>query len=32
MRSVADRVRGAHHPRYRRHVDLLRVAGAACRA
>lgn len=22
---------GAHHPRYRRHVDLLRVSSAACR-
>ncbi|BBG03223.1 hypothetical protein C8E95_1571 [Pseudonocardia autotrophica] len=31
MRSVADRVRGAHHPRYRRHVDLRRVTSAACR-
>ncbi|OLM01929.1 hypothetical protein Ae406Ps2_1929c [Pseudonocardia sp. Ae406_Ps2] len=32
MRSIAEQVRGAHHPRYRRHVDLMRVAGATCRA
>jgi len=32
MRTVAEQVRAAHHPRYRRHVDLMRVAGATCRA
>ncbi|SFN72609.1 hypothetical protein SAMN05216207_102033 [Pseudonocardia ammonioxydans] len=32
MRSTGEQVRAAHHPRYRRHVDLLRVAGAACPA
>ncbi|WP_335726545.1 putative leader peptide [Pseudonocardia sp. HH130630-07] len=30
MRATAERAGAAHHPRYRRHVDLLRVASAAC--
>ncbi|WP_349675477.1 MULTISPECIES: putative leader peptide [unclassified Pseudonocardia] len=32
MRSTAERARSTHHPRYRRHVDLLRVTSAACPA